>query len=134
MTSNDNGMKHDAEDGTMENPKIIGFYKRQAWALKFFDKIDEGSIESDGEHSILAPSVLQSQNGLYFPAFLSIDLMQKGQVAGAYLVSEDDSSISLIPLEKVMPQLEKEQILPFKYRTINEIPEDQFQKNWPDFS
>ena len=134
MTSKVNKKNLSEEDDTIENLKVIGFYKRQAWAQKFFEKIDEDNLETEGKNKVLAPSILQSQNGLFFPAFMSIDVKKKGEVSGAYLFSENDENIQLIPLEKVMTQLENDKLLPFRYRTLSEIPGDQFQKNWPDFS
>ncbi|MGE6487617.1 hypothetical protein [Paenisporosarcina sp. NPDC076898] len=134
MTSNNNGKNSNAEEDGLGKLKIVGFYKRQAWALKMFDKINEHELMDEGENMVLAPSILKSKNGLFFPAFMRINLKKKGEVSGAYLISEDNDSILLIPMEQEMANLEKEQLLPFQYRTISEIPEDHFQKNWPDFS
>lgn len=115
-------------------PKVIGYYKRQAWALKVFEKIDQDNVVQDGKNVILASSIIQSKNDLYFPAFIRINIKEKGQVAGAYLIIEDDDSFQLYPLENAMEKLEMDELLPFKYRTLEQIDGDEFQVNWPEFS
>lgn len=115
-------------------PKVIGYYKRQAWALKVFDKIDQDNIVEDGKNVILASSIIQSKNDLYFPAFIRINIKENGKVEGAYLIIEEDDSFQLLPLEKVMEELQVDELLPFKYRTLEQIVGDKYQVNWPDFS
>ncbi|MFF2752128.1 hypothetical protein ACFVR1_00045 [Psychrobacillus sp. NPDC058041] len=115
-------------------PKVIGYYKRQAWALKVFDKIDQGNIVADGTNVILASSIIQSKNDLYFPAFMRINTKEKGEVVGAYLIIEEDESFQLLPLERALEVLQMDELLPFKYRTLEQINDDKYQVNWPDFS
>ncbi|MDX1699000.1 MAG: hypothetical protein R3250_00210 [Melioribacteraceae bacterium] len=134
MSSKNNKSNELSVKTDLENLKIVGYYKRQVWAQKFFDKIDDSEIESDGKNSILVPSILRSVNNLFFPAFMSISIKKKGKVVGAYLITEVNEHIQLIPLENVMSQLKEESLLPFQYRTISKIPEDQIQINWPDFT
>lgn len=57
--------------------KIVGFYKRQAWAAKVFEKIEQDSIVQDGKDIVLASSIIQSNNNLYFPAFMRINIKEK---------------------------------------------------------
>ncbi|MEK5146214.1 MULTISPECIES: hypothetical protein [Psychrobacillus] len=114
--------------------KIIGYYKRQAWALKVFDKIEQDSIVEDGKNVILASSIIQSNNDLFFPAFIRINTKEAGKVVGAYLILEDEESFQLLPLEKALEEYNLDELVPFKYRTLEKIEGDQFQVNWPEFS
>lgn len=114
--------------------KIIGYYKRQAWALKVFDKIEQDSIVEDGKNVILASSVIQSNNDLFFPAFIRINTKENGKVVGAYLIIEEEDSFQLLPLERALEEFELDELVPFKYRTLEKIDGDQFQVNWPEFS
>ncbi|MER2010531.1 MAG: hypothetical protein ABS939_24160, partial [Psychrobacillus sp.] len=66
--------------------KIVGFYKRQAWAAKVFEKIEQDSIVQDGKDIVLASSIIQSNNNLYFPAFMRINIKENGKVVGAYMI------------------------------------------------
>ncbi|TQR21353.1 hypothetical protein [Psychrobacillus vulpis] len=115
-------------------PKVIGYYKRQAWALKVFDKIDQDNVVSDGKDIILASSIIQSNNELFFPAFIRINTKEKGKVVGAYLIIEEDDNFQLLPLEKAMEEMQLDELLPFKYRTLEQIDGDEVQVNWPNFS
>lgn len=115
-------------------PKVIGYYKRQAWAVKVFDKIDQDNIVEDGEHVVLASSVIQSSNDLFFPAFIRINTKESGKVAGAYLIIEEDDSFQLLPLERALEELQMKELVPFKYRTLEKIEGDEYQTNWPEFS
>lgn len=114
--------------------KIIGYYKRQAWALKVFDKIEQDSIVEDGKNVILASSIIQSNNELFFPAFIRINTKEAGKVVGAYLILEEEESFQLLPLEKALEEYKLDELVPFKYRTLEKIEGDQFQVNWPEFS
>ncbi|WP_277585981.1 hypothetical protein [Psychrobacillus antarcticus] len=114
--------------------KIIGYYKRQAWALKVFDKIEQDSIVEDGKNVILASSVIQSNNDLFFPAFIRINTKENGKVVGAYLIIEEEENFQLLPLERALEEFELDELVPFKYRTLEKIDGDQFQVNWPEFS
>lgn len=118
--------------GKIQN--IIGFYKRQAWAAKVFEKIEQDAIVQDGKDIVLASSIIQSNNNLYFPAFMRINLKENGKVEGAYMILEEDESFNLLPLEIVLEESEMQKMLPFKYRTIEKIEGDKFQLNWPEFS
>ncbi|MFJ8064225.1 hypothetical protein ACIQYS_06315 [Psychrobacillus sp. NPDC096426] len=128
--------KENASPSSLEEsaPKVIGYYKRQAWAVKVFDKIDQDHIVEDGKHVVLASSVIQSSNDLFFPAFIRINTKENGKVAGAYLIIEDDDSFQLLPLERALEELQMKELLPFKYRTLEKIEGDEYQTNWPDFS
>ena len=114
--------------------KIIGYYKRQAWALKVFDKIEQDSIVEDGKNVILASSIIQSNNDLFFPAFIRINTKEAGKVEGAYLILEEEESFQLLPLERALEEYKLDELVPFKYRTLEKIDGDQFQVNWPEFS
>lgn len=114
--------------------KIIGYYKRQAWALKVFDKIEQDNIVEDGNNVILASSVIQSNNDLFFPAFIRINTEENGKVVGAYLILEEEDSFQLLPLERALEEFKLDELIPFKYRTIEKIDGDQYQVNWPEFS
>lgn len=137
MTSEEKSNKNTKMSGSsLEElaPKVIGYYKRQAWALKVFDKIEQDNIVKDGKNVILASSIIQSKNDLYFPAFMRINTKAKGQVVGAYLIIEEDDSFQLLPLERAMEEIQMDDLLPFKYRTLEQIDGDETQVNWPDFS
>lgn len=114
--------------------KVIGFYKRQAWAAKVFEKIEQDSIVQDGKDIVLASSIIQSNNNLYFPAFMRINMKENGKVVGAYMIQEEEDSFSLLPLEILLEEPEMQEILPFKYRTLEKIEGDSLQVNWPEFS
>lgn len=114
--------------------KIIGYYKRQAWALKVFDKIEQESIVEDGKNVILVSSIIQSNNDLFFPAFIRINTKEAGKVVGAYLILEEEESFQLLPLETALEEYKLDDLVPFKYRTLEKIDGDQFQVNWPEFS
>ncbi|NME05034.1 hypothetical protein [Psychrobacillus sp. BL-248-WT-3] len=114
--------------------KIVGFYKRQAWAAKVFEKIEQDSIVQDGKDIVLASSIIQSNNNLYFPAFMRINMKENGKVVGAYMIQEEEDSFSLLPLEILLEEPEMQEILPFKYRTLEKIEGDSLQVNWPEFS
>lgn len=114
--------------------KIIGYYKRQAWALKVFDKIEQDNIVEDGKNVILASSVIQSNNDLFFPAFIRINTKENGKVVGAYLILEEEESFQLLPLERALEEFKLDELIPFKYRTLEKIDGDQYQVNWPEFS
>lgn len=115
-------------------PKVIGYYKRQAWAVKVFDKIDQDNIIEDGKDVVLASAVIQSSNDLFFPAFIRINTKENGKVEGAYLIIEEDESFQLLPLEKALKDLQLDDLVPFKYRTLEKIEGDTYQTNWPKFS
>lgn len=133
MGSNGDSAKAASSNVDINLSKVIGFYKRQAWAQKVFDRIEEFETD-EGNGVILSAALLRSNNDLYFPAFLSIDLKEKGNVVGAYLLTETNDSFELVPLEAVVGEFENEGILPFQYRTIEKLEGDTTQKNWPDFS
>ncbi|WP_342566990.1 hypothetical protein MKY09_14565 [Psychrobacillus sp. FSL K6-4046] len=114
--------------------KIVGFYKRQAWAAKVFEKIEQDSIVQDGKDIVLASSIIQSNNNLYFPAFMRINMKENGKVVGAYMIQEEEDSFSLLPLEILLEEPEMQEMLPFKYRTLEKIEGDSLQVNWPEFS
>lgn len=115
-------------------PKVIGYYKRQVWAVKVFEKIDQENIIADGENIVLASSVIRTSNDLYFPAFIQINTKENGKLVGAYLIVEGTESFGLYPLETALEKLDMNELLPFKYRTLEKIDGDQLQINWPDFS
>ena len=117
-------------------PKIIGGYKRQGWAIKVLDKIENEAVEAEEDGSITAKAVLESNDKCYYPAFLNLDLEHKGQIIGAYFIAEDKDQFDLIPFEIAKEFIEKEEkdLIPFKYRTLEKIDGDEFQINWPEFS
>lgn len=116
-------------------PKIIGGYKKQGWAIKVLDKTSNESIEAESD-TITAKAVLEASDGTYYPAFLTLDMNNNGQFAGAYLLAEDEDQFNLIPYEiaKEFVQKPESDLIPFKYRTLEKIEGDEYQRNWPDFS
>lgn len=130
--SKENNLSGSSTEGN--TPKVIGYYKRQAWALKVFEKIDQDNLVSDGKNVVLATSIIQSNNDLFFPAFIRVNTKEKGKVEGAYLIIEEDDSFQLLPLERALEELNMNELIPFKYRTLEQIDGDEFQVNWPDFS
>lgn len=136
MYSEEKGKENTLLSSSLEEntPKVIGYYKRQAWAIKVFDKIDQDNIVEDGKNVVLASSIIQSNNDLFFPAFIRINTKENGKVAGAYLIIEEDDSFQLLPLERALEDLQMDELVPFKYRTLEKIDGDKYQVNWPDFS
>ncbi|CAH0345162.1 hypothetical protein [Bacillus sp. CECT 9360] len=116
-------------------PKIIGGYKKPGWAIKALEKTSNESTEAEN-NMITAKSVLEANDGTYYPAFLVLDMNNKGQLAGAYFLAEEEDQFSLIPYEiaKEFIQKKESELTPFKYRTLEKIEGDEYQKNWPDFS
>lgn len=117
-------------------PKIIGGYKRQVWAQKALDKTANENIEKEPNGFVTAKAILEANDGSFYPAFLLIDIKKNGKIKDAFFLSEDKDQYDLIPLELAMEVVDKEpnQLLPFKYRTLEKIKGDMYQKNWPDFS
>lgn len=117
-------------------PKIIGGYKKQGWAVKVLDKISNESIEMEESLIITAKAVLEAKDLTYYPAFLTLDLNNKGQIIGAYFISEKQDQFELIPFELAKEFIGKPQteLLPFKYRTLEKAEGDEVQINWPNFS
>ncbi|MFJ7970389.1 hypothetical protein [Psychrobacillus sp. NPDC096389] len=136
MYSEDKDKENASLDSSLEEnaQKVIGYYKRQAWAVKVFDKIDQDSIVEDGKDVVLASSIIQSSNDLFFPAFIRINTKENGKVVGAYLILEEDDSFQLLPLERALEELQLDELVPFKYRTLEKIEGDEYQVNWPEFS
>ncbi|WML46119.1 hypothetical protein [Neobacillus sp. PS3-40] len=117
-------------------PKIIGGYKKQGWAIKVLDKTGNEAVEVEEDGTVTAKAVLESSDNSYYPAFIHIDVKQKGQIVGVYFISEKKDQFDLIPFELAKEFIEKEEkdLIPFKYRTLEKIENDEFQKNWPEFS
>ena len=136
MYSEDKDKENASLDSSLEEnaQKVIGYYKRQAWAVKVFDKIDQNNIVEDGKDVVLASSIIQSSNDLFFPAFIRINTKENGKVVGAYLILEEDDSFQLLPLERALEELQLDELVPFKYRTLEKIEGDEHQTNWPEFS
>ena len=116
-------------------PKIIGGYKRQGWAQKTLDKIENADIEQEPKGFVTAKAILEANDGSYYPAFLLIDTKKSGKIKDAFFLSEEQEQFNLIPLELALEFIDKEanDLMPFRYRTLGKIKGDQFQKNWPDF-
>ncbi|MFJ7858048.1 hypothetical protein ACIQZM_09165 [Peribacillus sp. NPDC097206] len=117
-------------------PKIIGGYKKQGWAVKTLEKTSNPDVEEEENNLVTAKSVLKASDETYYPAFLTLNMENNGQIIGAYLISETEEEFELIPFELALPYTGKEEseLLPFTYRTLVQIDGDQSQKNWPDFS
>jgi hypothetical protein len=119
-----------------EPPKIIGGYKRQGWAQKALEKTENSDLEKEPKGFVTAKAILEAKDGSYYPAFLLIDTKKSGRIKDAFFLSETDDQFNLIPLELALDYIgkDKEELMPFRYRTLAKIKGDQFQKNWPDFS
>ncbi|NRD77325.1 hypothetical protein HPT25_07410 [Bacillus sp. BRMEA1] len=117
-------------------PKIIGGYKKPGWAVKTLEKISNESVEVEEDGTVTAKAVLLAADQTYYPAFLSLDKDSGRKIIGAYLIAEQDEEYILIPFEIAKDFLQKEEseLTPFRYRTLEKIEGDLFQKNWPDFS
>ncbi|WP_075982980.1 hypothetical protein [Bacillus massilinigeriensis] len=116
-------------------PKVIGGYKKQGWAVKVLENISNETIEFEEDGTVTAKSILLANDETYYPAFLTLDMENKGQVIGAYLISEEEDQFILIPFEIAKDFLNKsdEELLPLKYRTLEKIEGDEIQQNWPEF-
>ncbi|MFJ8257621.1 hypothetical protein ACIQ4Z_10160 [Peribacillus asahii] len=117
-------------------PKIIGGYKKQGWAIKALEKISNPAVEEEENNLITAKAVLKAKDETYYPAFVTLDMTNNGQVVGVYLISEKEEQFELIPYELAQPFTDKSEteLIPFTYRTLEKITGDQVQTNWPDFS
>ncbi|MCL6584931.1 MAG: hypothetical protein K6T72_00175 [Anoxybacillus sp.] len=117
-------------------PKLIGGYKKQGWAVKILEKIENEDVETEGDGLVTAKAVLEANDGTYYPAFLTLNLSNKGQIVGLYLMAENKEQFDLIPFELAKPFLHKDdkELLPFRYRTLAKIEGDEQQINWPDFT
>ena len=128
-------------DSLVENfkkhpPKIIGGYKKPGWALKVLDKTSNDSTEIEPDGTITAKAILEAKDLTYYPAFLTIDTSKKGQIVGAYLLSEKAEQFELLPFELAKDFVGKaeSELTPFRYRTLDQIEGDEAQVNWPKFS
>ncbi|WP_027409249.1 hypothetical protein [Anoxybacteroides tepidamans] len=117
-------------------PKLIGGYKKQGWAVKVLEKISNHDIEEEGNGLVTAKAVLEAKDETYYPAFLTLNILEKGKIVGLYLIAENKEQFDLIPFELAQPFLNKQDsdLLPFRYRTLAKIEGDEQQENWPDFS
>lgn len=117
-------------------PKIIGGYKKSGWAVKTLENIENEAVEKEEDGTITAKAVLLAADETYYPAFLTLDIHNGAKIIGAYLISENDEAYELIPFEIARSFIEKEDedLTPFRYRTLEKIDGDMYQKNWPDFS
>ncbi|MDP4085834.1 MAG: hypothetical protein Q8934_14605 [Bacillota bacterium] len=117
-------------------PKIIGGYKKSGWAVKVLDKISNDPVEVEQDGNITAKAVLLAADETYYPSFLTLDMRHNGKVIGAYLIAESKDEFQLIPFEMAKEYMEKDEskLVPFRYRTIEKVDGDIYQKNWPDFS
>ena len=134
---NNQTQTNDLLEKLQENPpKIIGGYKKQGWAVKTLDKISNPAVEIEDDNMVTAKAVLQANDETYYPAFLTLSLENSGQIVGAYFISEQEEQFELIPFEVAIPFTKKSEneLIPFKYRTIEKIDGDVTQVNWPDFS
>ncbi|WP_053368298.1 hypothetical protein [Bacillus sp. FJAT-27245] len=131
-----NGQNELLEQLKENPPKIIGGYKKQGWAVKALEKISNEPLEVEEDGTITAKAVLESSDLSYYPAFLNLDPKQSGKILGVYFIAESQDQYDLIPFELAMKFLDKQEgeLLPLKYRTIEKIEGDEFQKNWPEFS
>ena len=57
-------------------------------------------------------------------------------IQNAYFLSETKDHFDLIPLDLALPFMNKgeEDLIPFRYKTVEKIDNDHFQVNWPDFT
>ena len=117
-------------------PKIIGGYKKQGWAVKALDKISNPAVEKEDNNLVTAKAVLKANDETFYPAFLTLNMSNSGQIVGAYLISEQEEQFELIPYEVAQSFTNKSEseLIPFKYRTLEKIDGDLTQVNWPDFS
>ena len=117
-------------------PKVIGGYKKSGWAIKTLDKISNDSVEIEPDGNITAKTILLAADETYYPAFLTLDMGNQGKIVGVYLVAENKEEFNLIPFEIAKDFLNKEdvELTPFRYRTLEKIEGDNYQKKWPDFS
>jgi hypothetical protein len=117
-------------------PKLVGGYKKIGWVQKAIDKLDFGPLEVNEDKSYMAQGILKGKNETFYPALFHLDYVSAGKILGIYLMSEKEDSIELIPIEIAQHFLKESinELKPFKYKTIVSIPDDNYQKNWPDFT
>ncbi|MFE8701710.1 hypothetical protein ACFYKX_13985 [Cytobacillus sp. FJAT-54145] len=134
------GQSNDVKDilnQLKENPpKVIGGYKKQGWAVKVLEKLENELVEQEEDGTVTAMAVLEAKDETYFPAFLNLDIKNKGQILGVYFLAERDDRFDMIPFEIAKEFLSKndQDLLPFKYRTLEKIEGDELQINWPQFT
>ena len=105
---NNQTQTNDLLEKLQENPpKIIGGYKKQGWAVKTLDKIDNPAVEMEENNLVTAKAVLQANDDTYYPAFLTLSLENSGQVVGAYFISEQAEQFEIIPFEVAIPFTKK---------------------------
>ena len=107
-------------------PKIIGGYKKQGWAVKALDKISNPAVEEEENNMVTAKAVLKAKDETFYPAFLTLNMAENGQIVGAYFISEQEEQFELIPYEMAHPFTNKSEsdLIPFKYRTLEKIDGD----------
>ncbi|WP_163099349.1 hypothetical protein [Peribacillus alkalitolerans] len=128
-------LKEIIENLQQNPPKFIGGYKKQGWAIKALEKISDEEVEESTDN-VTVKGILEAKDGSFYPAFLTLDLTQKGLVSGIYLLAEDEDQFNLIPFEIAKEVMDKSEgdLIPFKYRTMEPVAGDEYQKNWPDFT
>ncbi|WP_113930835.1 hypothetical protein [Bacillus sp. P14.5] len=117
-----------------KSPKIKGNYKKQGWAIKVLEKIENPSIEVEEEGIVTAKAILLSNIGTYYPAFLTISIKERGRIIGMYFIVENTDAYSLIPFELSEKFIDHSDLLPLKYKTLEKIEKDEQQNKWPDYS
>lgn len=134
---NNSNNPNDILDALNANPpKIIGGYKRPGWAVKTLENISNDAVEVEEDGTITAKAVLMAADETYYPAFLTLNMKNGGNVIGSYLISEGEETYNLIPFEMARSFIKKkdEELIPFRYRTLEKIEGDLYQQNWPDFT
>ncbi len=134
---NQNTKINEVTSNLKENPPtIIGGYKRQGWAVKALEKTSNADLEIEKGGLVTAKAILEAKDGTFYPAFLTLNTKQKGQIVDAFFLSENDDQFDLIPLQIAQDFIGKDpsDLMPFRYKTLEKIEGDQFQVNWPDFS
>src|SRR6476646_7794664 len=84
-------------------PKIIGGYKKQGWAVKALEKISNPAVEEEENNLVTAKAVLKANDETFYPAFLTLNMANRGQIVGAYFISEKEDQFELIPYEAAQP-------------------------------
>lgn len=121
--------------GLEENPPIlIGGFKAEKEAERILKAYSNSDIEDVGDGFVIAKGIIKANDGTFYPVFIHICSQDGGELYGLDFI--DSKNNQLIPQQFIFPFIkkEKEDIFPYKYKTLSRLPGDFHQSEWPNFS
>ncbi|MDQ0269124.1 hypothetical protein [Cytobacillus purgationiresistens] len=78
--------------------------------IKDLENTSNDSIEVEEEGIVTAKTILKANDNTFYPAFLTLDMKQKGQIIGAYLIADQADHYDLIPFEIAKESIPKKKM------------------------